>query len=424
MSDPTAAPQLPLDTPTADRRTAPRVRVTYRVTLRCGSRELVGHTADVSLRGAFVETLEDLAPGTSVHVALSVGRGTAEEAVQVDGRVARRVAPADAAARGGIPGLGIEFTRFLWGQDALRHALAQLLSDQRAGGAAGRRLGARVAVGLPIYWGHAGKPNQAGFLTNLSSSGAFFIESRATVPEGARLHLWFELPVRGEVHVVRAVAIVARVAEREGDDDEQVGGMGIHFEQSTVDSAVLQDFLDERLTDGLEPPGPRALPSPPAAYQPLRAAASPHPSTARPAPDRRAPAPLRPRTAPVRPAPPSPPLERPPIPPSTRRAAAVATTHLRHEDVFPTALDQLFAEALAEWEEAERRKLPPLGPPVHEGLRQGDVASLDATQMLLLAQLTTPAVDWLRLVRLALKASGVMIALLLAIFITLLLHLV
>jgi Tfp pilus assembly protein PilZ len=383
MSAPQTSVRPPPEIPAADRRSAPRVGVAYRVCLRCGSRELICHTSDVSLTGTFLETRDELAPGTPVHLSFAVGQVNAEGQVEVEGRVARWVSPASAAETGGIPGLGIEFTRFIWGAGTLRHALDQLLAGCRSAHFAGRRRSARVAVGLPICWGNTCKPTLAGFLTNLSASGAYFIESCMRVPVGTHLHLWFELPVHGEVQAVRAVAIVVRVTD--ASTDGEASGMGVQFEQSSIDRAVLQDFLDRRLSNGVA----QAPPPPP----------GPWPRPARPAPAA-APAPI-----------------------STPETAR----HGQQEEVRAATLERLFVEAVAVCEDEERRKRPPGGPPVDEDARPGDAPpASDATGVVSL-KARSPAstsVDWPRVGRLALKVSGFMAALLLGTCATLILFLI
>lgn len=93
----------------------------------------------------------------------------------------------------------------------------------------------------------------------------------------------------------------------------------------------------------------------------------------------------------------------------------------------PAALDRLFVEALAECEEEERRKQLPIGPPVHEGLRQDDAPPASDATWVLSRAAGPPApttVDWLHAGRLTLKALGMMIVLLLGTFATLILHLI
>ena len=382
MTSRQSSARLPLDLPAENRRSAPRIGVTYRVSLRYGARELICHTSDISLTGTFVETREEIAPGTPVHLSFAVGQTSGDATVEVEGRVARWVSPAVAGEAGCIPGCGVEFTRFIWGADGLRNALDQLLAGCRSPRDAGRRRSARVAVGLPIYWGDTGKPTQTGFLTNLSTSGGFFIETGTSVPVGTRLHLWFELPVRGEIHSVRAVASVARVTA--GKANGEASGMGVQFERSSIDWGTLQDFLDGRIS--------RVV------------AQAPPPQGSRPRPVR----PAGPATA-AAPAP-------KPAPPTAR--------HEREEQVNSVALDRLFVEAVAECEEEERRKRLPGGPPMDEELRPDDTpAASDATWAISrLARLSAPThVDWPQVGRLTLKVSGILVALLLASFMTLIL---
>ncbi|MDX1630958.1 MAG: PilZ domain-containing protein [Thermoanaerobaculia bacterium] len=234
-----------------ERRFTPRVRVTYRVEMKSGTRRIIGHTTDVSNWGLFVETREMLEVGSKVRLSFAVG-ASAHDLVEAHGRVARRVRPEETATTGQRPGLGIEIHRFLWGHDRFLEAYERLLTEAR--GSAGssldknRRRSQRAEVGLPIYWGDgSGKVDRAGFITNLSKSGAFFVEA-PPLPSGTRLHLWFEVPLGGTPKRVEAVATVMRIV---GGPDAGDGprGMGVRLETSTLDSEILEEFLDDRLDD-------------------------------------------------------------------------------------------------------------------------------------------------------------------------------
>jgi len=237
-----------------EQRVSPRFRVTYRVEAKCGSRTLAGHTTDVNAWGLFLETREMLEPGSRVRLSFAVG-ASAHDLVEAHGRVVRRVTPDAMARTGETPGLGIEIDRYLWGQDRFAAAYEGFLTDKRVTGltaiARRRRSTAGVPVGLPIYWGDgSGAPDRAGFMTNLSKSGAFFVEG-PPVPPGSRLQLWFEVPLDGRVERVRAVATVVRMVHGSTTDPGGApSGMGIRLETSTLDSRILEEFLDDRLQGG------------------------------------------------------------------------------------------------------------------------------------------------------------------------------
>ena len=238
--------------PSSERRSAPRVRVTYRVELKSGTRRLVGHTSDVGAWGMFVETREELEPGSKVRLSLAVG-ASAHDLVEAHGVVVRRVRPEDTARTGEPPGLGIEIERFLWGRRRFLEAYDRLLEQSMASRRGLRlvhgRCTKRASVGIPIYWGEGdGAVDRAGFITNLSKSGAFFVEA-PPVPPGTRLHLWFEVPIAGAPRRVKAIATVVRVVGDDGVEQDGVRGMGVRLETSTLDAKILEDFLDDRLED-------------------------------------------------------------------------------------------------------------------------------------------------------------------------------
>lgn len=239
--------------PPVERRFSPRIRVTYRVELKSGAERIVGHTTDVSGWGLFVETRQMLDLGSKVRMSFAVG-GSAHDIVEAHGTVARRVTPEEGARSVHSPGLGIAIDRFLWGQDRFFAAYNRLLegSDLSAGPrlVKGHRRTRRADVGLPMYWGDGtGGVDRAGFITNLSKSGAFFLEAPPVQP-GSRLQLWFEVPLGGTTRRVQAIATVVRVV---GDDssDGSSGprGMGVRLETSTLDAKILEKFLDDRLDD-------------------------------------------------------------------------------------------------------------------------------------------------------------------------------
>lgn len=236
-----------------DRRLHPRARVTYRVELKSGTRQIVGHTTDVSMWGLFVETRDMLEVGSKVRLSFAVG-ASAHDLVEAHGRVARRVRPEEMATTGQAPGLGIEIHRFLWGHDRFVEAYERVSSESRRSPGsplAKRRRGSdRADVGLPIYWGAGdGDAERSGFITNLSKSGAFFVEA-PPLPSGTRIHLWFEVPLGGEPKRVEAEATVMRiVGSSDPDDGNGPRGMGIRLETSTLDSRILEEFLDDRLDD-------------------------------------------------------------------------------------------------------------------------------------------------------------------------------
>lgn len=231
----------------ADRRAATRVRVTYRMVVRSAGEETTAFTTDVSVSGAFLETTRPLEVGAVAQLSFTVTQRNERHPVEAEGVVVRRLSVEEARQTGGLPGVGVAFTRFLWGGEAFAAALAGLLQEETALPAATRRRQRRAAVGLPIWWGHEGR-RQAGVLTNLSAAGAFFIETEATVTAGAALNLWFEVPVDGRARPVKATARVTRVVSgRDPVTQAATSGMAVALEVSPFDHRTLAAFLDRRL---------------------------------------------------------------------------------------------------------------------------------------------------------------------------------
>jgi hypothetical protein len=342
----TAAPLLLV----ADRRGAPRVRLTYRVQVRCGAESFSAHSIDVSATGIYLETRQRLPVGSVVHLSFNAASGgTAREPVELEGEVARSVAPAEAVQSRLPPGLGVSFTRFLWGGEAFAADLAARLGEGASHPMLQRRRHRRVAVGIPVYWGHEGTRREAGYLTNLSAAGAFFLEGGATtVPAGASVNLWFEVPVDGEARPVRAVA---RVLSTTGTAGGGPSGMGIAIETSPLDQATLQAFLD-RCRDGVS-------------------------------------------------------LEE------------------RLEATHPTRLDQLFLDAVADWESNGVAAVgAPAAPTPAAAACPRPAAAAATTLRCSTAPAARAEANWMGALGLGFKLAGVGVAALLGVFVTLLLRLV
>lgn len=237
LDDTTPVPSL------TDRRAHPRVRVTWRVQVRYGAEEMVAHSTDVSPVGMFLETARPLPVSSQLHLSFSVEGGAGRETVEAAAVVVRSLSLSEARRHGTLPGVAVLLTRFLWGMEAFQAALARLQLDLPT---PEQRRAGRLAVGIPVYWGHDPRVRRhAGYLSNLSTGGAFFIESAELAARGARLYLWFEVPIDGETHAVRAIARVARVAAGEGGLSAR--GMGVTLDVSPVDQRTLASFLDGRI---------------------------------------------------------------------------------------------------------------------------------------------------------------------------------
>lgn len=218
----------------------------WRVQLRYGAEELLAHSSDVSASGMFLETRSPLPIGALLHLSFAVGGGSRREVVEAEAVVVRRVSPEEARQRGLLSGVGVAFSRILWGAEELDQAVRALA---RSNADQARRATPPLAVGIPVHWGQDPRVRRhAGFLSNLSSGGAFFVEAEELLTRGSRLFLWFEVPVEGEPRIVRAAARVVRVAGEKASAPAQPRGMGITLEDSPVDQRALSSFLDGRLS--------------------------------------------------------------------------------------------------------------------------------------------------------------------------------
>jgi len=80
-----------------------RVRLTATIRIEPDDRMVVCPTRDVSETGCFLETIEDIPPGTALSIAvMDLDRG---EVIEVRGEVTRRVVPDDPSTSGG--GIGV-----------------------------------------------------------------------------------------------------------------------------------------------------------------------------------------------------------------------------------------------------------------------------------------------------------------------------
>lgn len=260
--------------PNIDQRRAVRWRYTLGLALSWGGGSFTAHTSDISTSGAFVETDRELSPGTSLKMQFQVFAGGTAVDVIANGRVARRVTFDNVDAKHPLPGLGVEFQRFISGEEALAGVLEALQLAEQYVDRKGRdqRRAARVPVGLSVLWGTSNPPSSPGTLASVSASGGFVVHSESPVGPGAHIFLQFQLPIGGRPTEIRSVASVVREVDEQG-----AAGMGITFELSTVDVEIIDHFVRTRQPGG--PPRARipVRPPGPASARPARNAGSPSP---------------------------------------------------------------------------------------------------------------------------------------------------
>ena len=279
--------------PDVDPRDAIRVPITLRVRLAWNEGECLAYTTNLSGNGLFAETRDDIPEGTEIRVEFDLVEAGGLGRVYVDGVVARSIDETEAEARQLVPGVGVRFDEFVLGKfDLIRFLTppkepeAPVEPEEDTATSSEDR---RVATGLPVAWGRANPPDRSGQLANLSTSGAFSIQTDEPCEVGDKIYLMFELPRpegRG-VSRVRAIAHVVRVVESGRD---RPPGMGVHFDSSSVDVETIRAFVKGRrewerqlAEEGGEAEADWIAPSKelPKGIQPRRSGESEQPSRAR-----------------------------------------------------------------------------------------------------------------------------------------------
>ena len=231
---------MPPKLPSADRRIKNRLPIVLEVHLSWRGGDFKAVSVDLAESGIFVQTRQTLSHDTQVRASFRVsGRSRGLVSVVADGRVRRAV------SAGGEPGIAIRFERFIEGRQAVR----ELIHDRVGRGASpaepakgDRRRATRLSVGLPVYWGTTSPPRTAGFLCDISETGAFVLETDSPAAVGDRIFVKLELPLRNSVEHVKAIA---RVVRRQTEATLPCG-MGIEFEYSSVDTALIRRFVAQQ----------------------------------------------------------------------------------------------------------------------------------------------------------------------------------
>ncbi len=231
-------------------RTVDRLSLTLRTRVSWSGGELSGYSTDLSHEGIFVETSAEVPRNTPVRVEFAVmDRGQLTRIV-AEGKVVRGFTAGSESGWSPISGVGIRFGDFVFGGDLLERYVTQQAAAVKASAEAieaERRGAARVTVGLNAFWGSRSPPDREGFVSDLSASGCFVIQTVAAEPVGSTIHLWFELPLAGSSTAVRASGKVVRVIPPEGD---RPAGMGIHFDLASLEMETadeLTKFVNLRL---------------------------------------------------------------------------------------------------------------------------------------------------------------------------------
>jgi hypothetical protein len=234
---------LSTELPDQDRRHFARLPITIQAKVWWRGGELRVFTTDVSVGSVFLETREPLNHGARVRVELSVASPSGPRKVVADGHVMR--SGASEFGSGASQGMAVQFDAFRSGFADLKAFVESQLQVYRGdeGAADDRRRACRIPVGLPVTWGTADPPTLEGYLSNLSASGSYVVDTEQPVEAGARIYLQFVLPLDGGARKVRAIATVARV---QASTEEGFQGMGIAFDATTVDAVLIRRFVEER----------------------------------------------------------------------------------------------------------------------------------------------------------------------------------
>ena len=113
-----------------NRRKQPRFVTNLKVNFRAGSRTGSAYCLDLSMGGLFLQTTDALSVGEWMQVSFSVSAAGEKRPVQAIVQIRRIVTRDMAAASGLLPGVGLEFRKFLQGLDELRYFLADRLGLQ------------------------------------------------------------------------------------------------------------------------------------------------------------------------------------------------------------------------------------------------------------------------------------------------------
>ena len=230
----------------SDQRAAERWKFTLGVTMSWSGGVVRAHTTDISLCGMFVETREPLEVDTLVRLRFKLFEDGKAVAVDVAGKVVRRIDADVVTEHCPVPGVGIVLGRFHAGEAALRRVITALDTACRRATTwswadSDRRDSPRVVVGIPVRWGTSEPPDREGQLMNLSQQSGFVLHSEPPLQEGATIHISFDLPDHGSAREVRARATVKRTVRQDGGV-----GMGIAFDLSSVTVEQMTQFMDSR----------------------------------------------------------------------------------------------------------------------------------------------------------------------------------
>jgi len=226
--------------PDSDRRVKTRLPIVLEVEVAWRGGDFVAFSVDLAEAGIFLQTEEELPVGTEARLRFGVpGRACSRCPVVADGLIRRAV------REGGLEGLAVAFERFVEGRQALQELIHNRIgpgSCQASTPGGERRRAPRMNVGISVYWGVVSPPRTMGFLSDLSDTGAFVLETDNPAAVGQRIFLEFELPFRKEI---RRVKVIAKVVRRQMDETLPCG-MGIEFEYSTVDAERIRRFITQQ----------------------------------------------------------------------------------------------------------------------------------------------------------------------------------
>lgn len=229
-----------------ERRRSVRLAIAVEALIHWRGGQFKAMTTDLSPSGILVESAEDLPKGAPVRVRFELAFGGRTGRVVADGRVARTVR--SRRKSGVIRGMGIRFDNVSTGETLLREYVEGRLkrTDTLIMRFKERRTESRISVGIPVRWGTSPTPDQDGLLTNLSSTGSFFITGATGVDGGTRIYLTFDIVEGKKVEHVRAVGRVVRSTEGASGKT----GLAVRFDVASMDVEAITWFVRQRTEGG------------------------------------------------------------------------------------------------------------------------------------------------------------------------------
>ncbi len=214
----------------------PRAERTLRISFDSPESFEREYVTNLSNAGVFVATDEAFELRESVQVEIYLD--FCDQSVAIAGEVVHHVPP-EMAARGGTPGVAVQFALLA---HQVRHELAPLVqasgSFQQEPHDSGRRSAPRVPARVPATIDVSGGA-VAAQTRNLSRSGVLVSVPGTEVPVGERVDLTLVHPTNG-----RSMQVGGKVV-REVRNAGEVRALGIHFEPPEAHERRFHEFVEE-----------------------------------------------------------------------------------------------------------------------------------------------------------------------------------